>query len=514
MINDKFAIVSVYDKQGIVDFCRGLNRLGYRIVSTSGTYKILKDSGVDVVEVSSITNFPEILDGRVKTLHPKIHGGILFKPTNGHKGQVDEYNIPNIEIVVVSFYPFEQTIGKTNDLNEIIENIDIGGPTLLRAGAKNFERVLVVIDKRDYSEVLRRLENNENTLEFRMELAAKAFSYVSRYDALISDFFNNYISKVFPEEGALPLKKIFDLRYGENPHQKASAYITTSFKGSSILNSQVLGGKELSYNNILDADVALSMMMEFANENFCCIIKHNTPCGASVSDNLLSAYRNAFRADPASAFGGIVGFSKKVDKELAEELVKTFFEVIVAPDYDENALDVLKSKKNLRIIKVGSFTSCAQDLEVRSVRGGVLVQEKDISSEDVFRSEVVTKRKPTELELKDMDFAWRVVKFVKSNAIVIAKDGMTLGICGGQTSRVDSVKISISRAKEFGFDLKGAVCASDAFFPFKDSVEILAKEGVSAIVQPGGSIRDNESIEEADKNNIAMVFTRVRHFRH
>lgn len=514
MVKERFVIVSVYDKEGIIDFCKGLNRLGYKVISTSGTYKLLKESGINVIEVSSITNFPEILDGRVKTLHPKIHGGILYRSINGHKKQVEEYNIPDVEIVVVNLYPFEETIAKTNDLDEIIENIDIGGPTLLRAAAKNFERVTVVVDKQDYSQVLSKLENGENTLDFRMYLATKAFSHIARYDAVISDFFNNYISNIFPEEGSIPIKKVFDLRYGENPHQKASAYLTTSYKGVSILTSEVLWGKELSYNNILDADVALNMISEFANENFCCIIKHSTPCGAAISDDLLSSYKKALSADPVSAFGGIVGFSKKVDEKVAEEFIKTFFEVIVAPDYDESAIKVLKTKKNLRIIKVGNLASCAQDLEFRSVMGGILIQEKDLSSEDVFKADVVTNRRPTEDEFKDMDFAWRIVKFVKSNAIVIAKNGMTLGVSGGQTSRVDSVKIAINRAKEFSFDLKGAVCASDAFFPFKDSVEILAKEGISAIIQPGGSVRDSESIEEANKNNIAMVFTKVRHFRH
>lgn len=514
MKSSKFAIVSVYDKDGIVDFCRDLNSLGYRIISTSGTYKLLKENGIDVVEVSSITNFPEILDGRVKTLHPVIHGGILYRDKLNHKEQVNTYNIPNIEVVVVNLYPFESTVARTNDLEEIIENIDIGGPTLLRAGAKNFERIVIVVDKSDYSEVIHRLKNGLNDIEFRMKLASKAFNHVARYDGVIASFFNKLVSENLPNETSIPMKKIFDLRYGENPHQVASLYLSVDDKGSSIVNSQVLWGKELSYNNILDVDVVIDMIREFRDENFCCIIKHNTPSGVGIGENLLEAYNKAFNCDPVSAFGGIVGFSKVVSKEVASEFVKTFYEVIVAPDYENDALNILKTKKNLRIIKLNSLETPQYSFEIRSVNGGILVQSKDNSYEDISKCQIVTTRKPTENEIRDLQFAWQVVKYVKSNAIVLVKNGATIGICGGQTSRVDSVRIAIMRAKERGFSLKGAVCASDAFFPFKDSVEILAKEGISAIVQPGGSVRDLESIEEANKNNIAMVFTSVRHFKH
>lgn len=515
MKNEKYAIVSVYDKDGIIDFCKELNHIGYRIISTSGTYKLLKENEVDVVEVSSITNFPEILDGRVKTLHPTIHGGILYRDKENHKTQIKNYGIPNIELVVVNLYPFEETIKRTDNLEDIIENIDIGGPTLLRAAAKNFERVIIVVDKNDYSTVLEKIKNNRNSKEFRMELARKAFNHVARYDGVIAKFFNNYLSVRFPEETSIPVNKIFDLRYGENPHQKASAYMIPSLeKEASILTSKVLWGKELSYNNILDADVALEMIKSFSNENFCCIIKHNTPSGAGIGKTLYEAYKKAFECDPVSAFGGIVGFSKKVTKDVAKELIKTFYEVIVAPNYDEEAIEILKTKKNLRIIKLENIISCCEETEIRSINGGILIQEKDTSYEDLSKAQVVTNRKPTESELDDLQIAWGVVKFVKSNAIVLTKNKATIGICGGQTSRVDSVKIAIQRAKERGFSLEGAVCASDAFFPFKDSVEILAKEGITAIVQPGGSIRDNESIEEANKNNISMLFTNVRHFKH
>jgi phosphoribosylaminoimidazolecarboxamide formyltransferase/IMP cyclohydrolase len=513
MLSAKFAIVSVYDKENIIDVCKELNSLGYRIISTSGTYKLLKENQVDVIEVSSITNFPEILNGRVKTLHPKIHGGILYKDKDNHRKQVAEMGIPDIEIVIVNLYPFEKTVESTTNLEEIIENIDIGGPTLLRAAAKNFERVAVVVDKNDYPVLIEKLKNNENTLEFRMKLAAKAFNHVAYYDAAISKFFNNYISEKFPIENSIGIKKVLELRYGENPHQKASAYITPNTH-CSILTSKVLGGKELSYNNILDADVALDMIKRFSNENFCCIIKHNNPCGAAIGNDLKDAFIKAFNSDSVSAFGGIIGLSKKVTKDVAEEITKYFFEVVVAPSYDGEALEILKTKKNLRIIEVGNLISCSEEVEVRSINGGILVQEKDNSEENIEESKVVTNVKPTKEEIEDIKFAWEIVKFVKSNAIVIVKNKQTIGICGGQPSRVDAVKIAISRAKERGFSTEGAVAASDAFFPFKDSVEILGEAGIKAIVQPGGSVRDQESIEEANKRNISMIFTGIRHFKH
>ncbi|MEN2998466.1 MAG: bifunctional phosphoribosylaminoimidazolecarboxamide formyltransferase/IMP cyclohydrolase [Brevinematia bacterium] len=515
MVNEKYALVSVYDKEGIVEFCRNLSDLGYKIISTSGTYKLLRESGIEVIEVSSITGFPEILDGRVKTLHPVIHGGILYRDKEDHKSQIATYGIPNIEIVVVNLYPFEGTVRKTSNLEEIVENIDIGGPTLVRSAAKNFERVLVVTDKSDYSAVIERLRNGENTLEFRINLATKAFNHIARYDAVIASFFSNYSSEKFPEETAIPLRKILSLRYGENPHQSASAYaLFTLDKVLSVFSGEVLWGKELSYNNILDSDVALEMVKAFSSENFCCIIKHNTPSGAGIGRTLYEAYEKAFKCDPISAFGGIVGFSQKVTKELAERFVETFYEVVIAPDYEDEALGILKGKKNLRIIRVKNLDYQHGRFEMRSINGGVLLQEKDSLVEEIRRCRVVTTRKPSEDEWLDLQFAWKVVMFVKSNAIVIAKNLSTIGICGGQTSRIDSVRIAIEKAKRMGFSLEKAVCASEAFFPFKDSVELLAKEGITAIIQPGGSVRDDESIEEANRNGIAMVFTGVRHFRH
>lgn len=515
MIRGKCAIVSVYDKEGIVEFCRGLVSLGYTIISTSGTYRVLREGGVDVVEVSSVTNFPEILDGRVKTLHPLIHGGILYRNKSEHKSQVVDYGIPDIEIVVVNLYPFEEVLLKGSGMDEIVENIDIGGPALLRAGAKNFERVITVVDKFDYPRVLDKIGRGEVDLDFRIRLACKAFNHVARYDSVVAHFFNEYLSEKFPNETAIPLRKVFTLRYGENPHQNASVYLVSARSRPSVITSEiVVGGKELSYNNILDADVALEMISVFSDESFCCIIKHNIPSGAGVGDGLLEAYRKAYACDPVSAFGGIVGFSKRVTRDVAKEVVETFYEVIVAPDFDEDAMSVLMGRKNLRVIKVGELLMPRDELEIRSIVGGILVQEKDTSLEDVGKCRIVTKRRPTDREMRDLEFAWRIVKFVKSNAVVLAKDGATVGICGGQTSRVDSVKVAISRAKERGFSLEGAVCASEAFFPFKDSVEILAREGITAIIQPGGSVRDQDSIEEANRNNIAMVFTGVRHFRH
>ncbi len=514
MLRDRFAIVSVSDKDGIVEFCKGLNFLGYRIISTSGTYSFLKNEGIDVIEISSITGFPEILDGRVKTLHPKIHGGILYKNLDTHFKQLESHGLPNIELVVVNLYPFEQTVDEKADLDVIVENIDIGGPTLIRAAAKNYERVIVIVDKCDYQEVLEKLSKGGNTLEFRQYLAAKAFNYIAYYDAVIARFFNELVKDKFSDYMSIGVKKLCDLRYGENPHQKASSYLLPNYSGNSILRSEVLWGKELSFNNVLDANVALEMISEFSEDNFCCIIKHNIPCGAAIGESLVDAYEKALAGDPVSAFGGIVGFSKGVDKEVAEKIVKNFYEVVVAPYYSVEALDILKTKKNLRVIKVGDIQKSRNDLEIKSVLGGFLVQERDEIEFNISKCKVVTDREPSDREKRDLSFAWRIVKFVKSNAIVIAKDGMTIGICGGQTSRVEAVRIALSRAKEFGFSSEGAVCASDAFFPFKDSVEILASEKISSIIQPGGSVRDQESIDVANQNNISMIFTGIRHFRH
>ena len=513
MKNGKYAIVSVYDKEGIIEFCKELNFLGYDIISTSGTYKFLKENGIRSIEVSSITNFPEILDGRVKTLHPLIHGGILYRESY-HKDEISYYGIPNIDIVVVNLYPFEKTVLETNDIEKIVENIDIGGPTLLRAAAKNFERVIAIVDKNDYTFVLETLKSGNNTLEFRLNLATKVFNYIANYDAIISSFFNRYTSTKFPSETAIPLRKFSDLRYGENPHQSASLYVIPLIDSEGLGKINVLGGKELSYNNILDIDVSIDILRNFANKNFCCIIKHNNPSGAGVGDTLLDAYVKALNCDSISAFGGIVGFSQKVSKVVAEEIVKNFYEVIIAPDYEDSAVEILRTKKNLRIVKVNLLPTCQESFDIRGVNGGLLLQDKDLSSEDIVNCQVVSNRKPEGKEIEDLQFAWDIVKFVKSNAIVLVKDKSTVGICGGQTSRVDAVKIAIQRAKERGFSLEGAVCASDGFFPFGDSVRLLASEGIKAIVQPGGSLRDNESIEEANKNNIAMVFTGKRHFKH
>ncbi|MEE9325425.1 MAG: bifunctional phosphoribosylaminoimidazolecarboxamide formyltransferase/IMP cyclohydrolase [Dehalococcoidia bacterium] len=506
------AIISVSDKRGVVDFARGLSTLGVEIFSSGGTQRALEEGGLAVKSVSELTGFPEILDGRVKTLHPAVHGGILARrDIPQHLAQLAERGIRTIDMVVVNLYPFVETVSREGvTLEEALENIDIGGPTLIRAAAKNFPHVLVVVDSSDYSLLLEEMSGGEVGLELRKRLAQKAFQHVALYDTAIARYLN-------VDEDALPLEltaglvKLQSLRYGENPHQSAAFYKDVLAKEGGIPSAKQLWGKELSFNNILDADAAWRVVTDFDDPTVA-IIKHTNPCGLASHEDLGEAYRRALAGDPVSAFGGIVAINRPLTLEAAEEIAKTFYEIILAPDYAPQALERLKRKKDLRILSMASTAAeKGASLEYRRVAGGFLVQTPDDASEDPAQWKPVTQRHPTPQELADLAFAWRAAKHVKSNAIVIAKDGALLGMGAGQPNRVVSVHLALRRAEERA---KGAVLASDAFFPFADGVELAGEGGVTAIVQPGGSIRDQEVIDEANKHNIAMVFTGTRHFRH
>lgn len=502
----KRALISVSDKRNLEWFAKGLAELGMEIIATGGTASLLREHHIPHVKVEDITKFPEILEGRVKTLHPTIFAGILYlRKSSDQQAQLREFGIGPIDMVVVNFYPFEKVSKKNPPLEKILEVIDIGGPSLVRASAKNFQDVIVVVDPDDYEWVLTQLQKNKDIdIQKRKELATKAFRYTCLYDYNIYRYFSDS-EKEFPDEIFIRAEKEMKLRYGENPHQKGALYLeeTSPFK-----DMKFYGGKELSYNNILDMDSALSMISSFS-EPFAVIIKHTNPCGAGIGEDIYDAYLKAFSTDPKSAFGGIIGLNREVDERLAEEISKHFFEVIVAPSYSESALSILTKKKNLRII--GIRLNYHESKDWKRISGGFLYQDKDnaeIKREDL---KVVTKRAPTEEEIEDLLFSWKIVKFVKSNAIVIGKDKRTIGIGAGQMSRVDSVELAIKKAI---LPLQGASLASDAFFPFPDSIEIAGKAGITAIIQPGGSIRDNEVIETADKLGLAMVFTGMRHFRH
>ena len=503
------AILSVYYKEGVEELAYALREVGYELISSGGTAKYLREKGLDVVEVEDITKFPEVFDGRVKTLHPVIHGGILMRDwVEKDRQEASRLGIEPIDAVVVNLYPFEEKLFCGLEERELMEFIDIGGPALIRASAKNFYRVLVVCDPKDYGWVAQKLRENSLTLEDRKRLAVKAFSLTAYYDSLISralaDMFG--MKEVF-SHFAIPVKSLGELRYGENPHQKAW-FLENPLESLGITKAKVLHGKEMSFNNYLDADSALKLVSQFQRPA-CVIVKHNNPCGVALGENLSQAFLRAREADPESAFGGIVAFNQPLDSQTAELLKDFFFEVILAPDYEERALEILKTKKNLRIIQFFDFSYY---WDIKKVSGGYLLQEEDTI--DYQRLEMVSQRQPTPEEMEDMLFAFKVCKYAKSNAVVIAKDGRTLGIGTGNTSRVDSLRCAIQRAKRFGFDLKGAVMASEAFLPFKDSVELCAEVGISAIIEPGGSIRDKEVISACDQHGIALVFTGTRHFRH
>jgi phosphoribosylaminoimidazolecarboxamide formyltransferase/IMP cyclohydrolase len=506
----KRALISVWRKDGIVEFAKKLESLGYEIISTGGTYDLLSRNEVKVIKVSEVTDFPEIMEGRVKTLHPKIHGGILaIRDSESHKKDLENHDIKPIDLVVVNLYPFREIISRENFTHqEAIENIDIGGPTMIRAAAKNYKYVTVVVDPSDYSRVIEEIELYGDTKEeTRFYLAAKAFEHTAFYDALISEYFREKVGIKFPQVVTLAYEKIQDLRYGENPHQEAAFY-RHPIKTYGITECIKLNGKELSFNNINDANAAIELLREF-DEPAAVAIKHTNPCGVAVGKNLYEAYLKVYEADPVSIFGGIVAFNRKLDVDTAKELVKIFLEIVIAPDYEEEALEVLKAKKNLRVLKLKE--GYWKEFDVKKVEGGILIQEKDELLFNEKELKVVTKRAPTEEEMKDLIFGFKVVKHVKSNAIVLAKKGVTVGIGVGQTNRIWPTEQSIRQAGERA---RGSVLASDAFFPFPDVVEAALKAGITAIIQPGGSLNDTLSIEAADRAGIAMVFTGIRHFKH
>ena len=504
----KRALISVSDKTNIVEFAKGLEKHGFEVISTGGTYTHLKNNGVSCISIEDVTHFPEILEGRVKTLHPKIHGGLLSKRGNElHNKHVAENNIEYIDLVCVNLYPFEATVKKEGvSEEEIIENIDIGGPSMLRSAAKNFNDVAVVTDINDYDRVLSELEQGGITYETRRALAIKVFNTTASYDAAIANYFNKKDNLV-PEKLTLSYKLQDSLRYGENPHQKAYHYVQDNNESYALQNAVQLHGKEMSYNNIQDASAALDILSEF-DETTCVAVKHMNPCGVATGNSVFEAYSRAYEADPVSIFGGIVAVNGKVDKETAEKMHSIFLEIILATDYDEEALEILTKKKNLRIYKLSEKNN-NHEQQIKSVRGGILVQDFNDKLADEYES--VTEKKVDKGQQRDIEFGLKVVKHVKSNAIVIVKNGQTLGIGAGQMNRVGSCKIALDQAGE---KARGAVLASDAFFPMRDSADIAADYGISAIVQPGGSIRDQESIDACNEKGVAMVFSKIRHFKH
>jgi phosphoribosylaminoimidazolecarboxamide formyltransferase/IMP cyclohydrolase len=511
------AIISVSDKTGVVEFGRGVADLGLELYSTGGTHKALAEAGVAVASVSKLTGFPEILDGRVKTLHPGVHGGILARRDRpSHLEELAKSGIGAIDLVAVNLYPFVETVTRPGvSLEDALENIDIGGPTMIRAAAKNFPHVLVVVDPADYSGLLELLRAGDVPLEDRRRLALKAFQHVASYDTAIAQYLRAG-EEAFPQQFTISLAKLFDLRYGENPHQRAAVYRENSVlwggRTWGIVAAEQLHGKALSYNNFLDADAAWRAALDFS-EPTAVVVKHTNPCGLACHRDLAEAYRRALSGDPVSAYGGIVAVNRELSGEAAEEIGKTFYEIVIAPAFSEEALTLLQKKKNLRLLQLDeeAAVGCATALEYRRVSGGFLVQEPDAYLDEAIELKVVTKRPPSEQELADLRFAWKVVKHVKSNSIVVVKDRTLLGMGAGQPNRVTSVHLALRRAEERA---RGAVLASDAFFPFPDGVELAADGGVTAVIQPGGSIRDQEVIDAADARGIAMVFTGIRHFRH
>ena len=513
------ALISVSDKTGITEFAQSLHQRGVEILSTGGTAKLLADNGIAVIEVSDYTGFPEMMDGRVKTLHPKIHGGIL-----GRRGTDDsvmqEHNIGPIDLIVVNLYPFEQTVANPDcDLPTAIENIDIGGPTMLRAAAKNHKDVTVVVDAGDYGRVIDEMDNNQNNItdKTRFDLAVKTFEHTSNYDGAIANYLGARLeddTADFPRTINLQFKQVQTMRYGENPHQQAAFFVESDLTESSIATAKQLQGKELSYNNIGDTDAALECVKQFNERPACVIVKHANPCGVAYGDSLLHAYDRAYATDPESAFGGIIAFNQELDGETAEAIVeRQFVEVIIAPSVSKAAIEAVSSKKNVRLLECGQWPEKpGSRLDYKRVNGGLLVQDADLLLTNEIK--VVTERTPTDQEMNDLLFSWRVAKYVKSNAIVYGKDNMTIGVGAGQMSRVNSARIAAIKAEHAGLEVKGSVMASDAFFPFRDGIDNAAQAGVIAVIQPGGSMRDEEVIAAANEHGMAMVFTGMRHFRH
>ncbi len=507
------ALLSVSDKTGIVELAQKLHQAGIELVSTGGTYKTLAEAGLPVLEVAAATGFPEMMDGRVKTLHPKIHGGLLaLRDDAAHMQAAAAHGIEMIDVVVVNLYPFAATIAKPDvTLEEAVENIDIGGPGMLRAAAKNHRFVTVLVDPEDYDWVGERLAaGGAITAEEKFALAAKVFRHTAAYDARIAGYLTEQAGIAFPETLTLTYDLAQPLRYGENPHQQAAFYKTQPALHGSLASAVQLQGKELSYNNIQDADAALAILAEFG-EPTAVAVKHMNPCGVGTGDSIHEAYERAYAADPVSIFGGIVALNRAVDETLASKLAELFLEIIIAPEYTEAALAMFAKKKNLRVLTVSSFGDSDGEWSVKGVRGGLLLQERDVHEVCANDLEVVTAIQPTMADVEEMLFAWKVVKHVKSNAIVITREGRTIGVGAGQMNRVGAAEIALRQAGELA---NGAILASDAFFPMPDTVEVAAKAGVRAIIQPGGSIRDKDSIAEANRHGIAMVFTKLRHFKH
>ena len=518
LINIKRALISVSDKKGIVEFARGLKDLNIEILSTGGTAKLLNENGIPVTMVSDYTKFPEMLNGRVKTLHPAVHGGILaVRDNDKHMTQLKEHGITPIDMVVVNLYPFEATIKKKDvTVDEAVENIDIGGPTMIRSAAKNHNGVAVVVNPGRYKDVIEELKTNGGGVrpEFSSELALEAFEHTAKYDSVISDYLQKIFtpSKVFPDVMNLGYEKALDLRYGENPHQKAAFYRNTRFQGVCVGNAQKLHGKELSFNNIIDLDSALDIVMDFERPT-ASVIKHTNPCGVASADTISDAYKIAEAADSLSAFGSVVGLNRDCDLATAKEINKHFVEAVIAPDFKKDALELLINKKNIRLLKTGAPIVRESPVEhkMMKVKGGLLIQTGDFPDIKPENLKVVTEKKPTEEEIKTMMFAVKVLKHVKSNSILLAKEEQTVGIGAGQMSRVDASMIA---ARKAGEKAKGSVLASDAFFPFRDGVDAAAKFEVSAIIQPGGSVRDDEVIQAANEHGMSMVFSGIRLFKH
>ncbi|MEA3453359.1 MAG: bifunctional phosphoribosylaminoimidazolecarboxamide formyltransferase/IMP cyclohydrolase [Candidatus Caldatribacteriota bacterium] len=519
MTKIKRAIISVSNKEGIIDFARGLEELGIEIISTGGTARLLQKESIKVTLISEVTGFPEILEGRVKTLHPFIFGGILAKRESAlHQKQIAEQKVDQIDLVVVNLYPFEKTISKKEvTLNEAIENIDIGGPSLLRAAAKNYQDVTVVIDPGSYPVIINELKENDGeiSLKTKKKLAVEVFKHTAFYDTIISKYLRKNMlgeEKLFPSNLNLLAKKKMDLRYGENPHQSASFYREPFVNEANLGNAIKLGGKELSFNNLVDLNAVLEIIKDF-NEPTVVFVKHTNPCGLASDESIQTAYKKAYEGDPLSAYGSIIGINRVIDAELAQLINDTtFVEAILAPDYNEDALEILRKKKNRRILKVGDLSK--QDMQVKDIKkisGGFLVQDRNLQELKIEDLKLVSEEKPSKQELEELLFAWKTVKQIKSNAIVLTKNKQIVGVGAGQMSRVDSVKIAVMKSKERSGD---SYLASDAFFPFRDGVDEAAKAGVTAIIQPGGSKRDQEVIDAVNEHNLAMVFTGLRCFKH
>jgi phosphoribosylaminoimidazolecarboxamide formyltransferase/IMP cyclohydrolase len=525
LVTVRRALISVSDKSGIVEFAQALRQLNIELLSTGGTFRLLKENNIDVTEVSDYTGFPEMMDGRVKTLHPKIHGGILAR--RGRDDAVmQEHGIDPIDMVVVNLYPFENTVAKPNcSLVDAVENIDIGGPTMVRAAAKNHQHVAIVVNPNSYGDIIDTLNSNNGSLslEQRFDLAIRAYEHTAAYDGAIANYFGQSVpggDTQFPRTFNLQLHKKQSLRYGENPHQQSAFYIEKrvaekNISEASISTATQLHGKELSYNNIADTDAALEAVKQF-DEPACVIVKHANPCGVATASSLLEAYELAFATDKESAFGGILAFNREFDQVSAQAIHDRghFVEVIIAPSINAKALAITAQKKNIRVLSCGQWQASSPSFDYKRVNGGLLVQDKDLGSITAKDLQVVTKRQPTAAEISDLLFAWKVAKFVKSNAIVYAKNHQTIGVGAGQMSRVNSARIAAIKAEQAGLEVKGSVMASDAFFPFRDGIDNAAKVGISCVIQPGGSVRDEEVIAAADEHNMAMVFTGMRHFRH